>query len=107
MIQAEVIGSVVCDRKTDWYVDPVFLIVQEITSEGKKVGKPLIALDPVGARGGERVLVSQGSSVRQTEATRDRPVDALIAGIIDQVALGDRLVYNEGQASGPGKTFFE
>jgi len=96
MIQAEVIGTVVCERKADWYVDPVFLIVQEVSSEGKKVGKPLVALDPIGARSGERVLVSQGSSVRQTEATRDRPVDALIAGIIDQVALGEKLVYREG-----------
>ena len=37
----------------------------------------------VGAGVGEVVLVASGSSARLTEATRDRPSDAVIMAIVD------------------------
>ncbi len=74
-----------CERLSNWLTEPVFLHVSEVDAGGKRVGAPFVALDLVGAREGEVVLVSQGSSARQTDGTKDRPVDAVIAGIVDLV----------------------
>ena len=52
-----------------------------------------MAADAVGAGTGELVLVVQGSSARMTEMSRDKPVDAVICGIVDSVELGGRDVY--------------
>ena len=45
----------------------------------------LVAVDSVGAGVGEIVLVCQGSSARQTEATESRAVDATIMAIVDKL----------------------
>jgi ethanolamine utilization protein EutN/carbon dioxide concentrating mechanism protein CcmL len=37
---------------------------------------------------GEVVMVATGSSARQTEATRDRPCDAVIMAIVDTWEVG-------------------
>jgi microcompartment protein CcmK/EutM len=44
-----------------------------------------VAVDSVGAGVGEVVLVAQGSSARLTEVTRNKPVDAVIIGIVDKL----------------------
>ena len=95
MILAEVTGNIVCERLTDWLERPVFLSVAEVDSAGKRVGAPFVALDLVGARHGEVVLISQGSSVRQTDETKDRPVDAVVAGIVDLVESAGRLTFRK------------
>ena len=42
-----------------------------------------------GWRVGEVVLYCSGSSARQTQVTQNRPVDATIMAIVDQVTVGD------------------
>ncbi|MBX7258898.1 MAG: EutN/CcmL family microcompartment protein, partial [Candidatus Hydrogenedentes bacterium] len=49
----------------------------------KETGGYVVAVDAVGAGIGEVVLVASGSSARLTEATRDRPSDAVIMAIVD------------------------
>ena len=44
-----------------------------------------VAVDSVGAGAGEFVLFAAGSSARQTDATKDKPVDAVIMAIIDEL----------------------
>ena len=44
---------------------------------------------------GEVVLYASGSSARQTEETKDRPVDATIMAIVDQVEVDGRLTYQK------------
>ncbi len=95
MILAKVTGSVVAGNKTDWIENPVFLLVNEIDSSGKETGHPFIALDLLGTGRGEIVLISQGSSSRQTEDTKDRPVDAVIAGIVDIVEKNGSILYRK------------
>ena len=41
------------------------------------------------------MLVSQGSSVRQTEITKDKPVDAVIMGIVDIVEENGKVVFRK------------
>ena len=90
MILADVVGRVVVTRRTPAPVDPVFLYVREVED-----GEWFVALDSLGAREGERVLVSRGPSARQTEDTRDNPVDALIVGIVELVEKEGEMVYDK------------
>jgi microcompartment protein CcmK/EutM len=52
-----------------------------------------VAADAVGAGEGEIVMVAAGSSARLTEVSRDKPVDAVIVGIVDAVEVGGKDVY--------------
>ena len=47
----------------------------------------LVAVDAVGAGVGEVVLYASGSSARQTKVTKDRPVDATIMAIVDEIEI--------------------
>jgi microcompartment protein CcmK/EutM len=49
----------------------------------------------VGAGIGEVVLYASGSSARQTEATNNRPVDAVIMAIVDTWSVGDETKYRK------------
>jgi microcompartment protein CcmK/EutM len=91
MILARVTGTVVASRKSDRIEGGAYLVVEECgpdgsVPEGAKPSQRLIAVDTLGAGPGEVVMVSQGSSARQTEATKNTAVDAVVAGIVDLVA---------------------
>ena len=62
-----------------------FQLVQEVDLDENPVGGFVVAVDSVGAGVGEIVLVAQGSSGRQTELTRNKPVDAVIMAIVDRL----------------------
>ncbi|HEX8704959.1 MAG TPA: EutN/CcmL family microcompartment protein [Myxococcaceae bacterium] len=59
--------------------------------EGKANGPVVVAVDAVGAGVGEVVLYCSGSSARQTKVTKDRPVDATVMAIVDQLEVGGTL----------------
>jgi microcompartment protein CcmK/EutM len=52
-----------------------------------------VAADAIGAGIGEVVLYASGSSARQTQVTRDRPVDATIMAIVDEIEVSGKLKY--------------
>ena len=54
-----------------------------------------MAADSVGAGVGEVVLYASGSSARQTKATDGRPIDACVMAIVDQIDIGNALVFNK------------
>ena len=83
MKMGRVAGSVVATRKDPSLEGVKFLVVQHLTVEMKVEGGYAIAVDSVGAGLNDIVLVASGSSARQTEFTRDRPVDAVIMAIVD------------------------
>jgi microcompartment protein CcmK/EutM len=60
------------------------LIVQQTDEHGAPFGKPFVAVDTVDAGTGDLVLTCAGSSARQTDITKDTPVDAVIMSIIDR-----------------------
>jgi microcompartment protein CcmK/EutM len=49
------------------------------------------------------VLVAQGSSARLTDVSRDRPVDAVICGIVDSVERDGRDVFVKRSGAVVGK----
>jgi microcompartment protein CcmK/EutM len=65
-----------------------FMVVRHLDVENDDLPSFVIAVDAVGAGVGEVVLVATGSSARQTEATRDRPCDAVIMAIVDTWEVG-------------------
>jgi microcompartment protein CcmK/EutM len=64
------------------------LVVRHLDVENADLGSFVVAVDAVGAGVGEVVLVATGSSARQTEATRDRPCDAVVMAIVDTWEVG-------------------
>jgi microcompartment protein CcmK/EutM len=85
MLLGKVIGTVWATRKDEGLVGMKFLIVRELDLDGRPRPNFVVAADSVGAGEGETVLVAQGSSGRQTELTRNKPVDAVIMAIVDRL----------------------
>ena len=65
-----------------------FLVVRHLDVENNDLPSFVVAVDAVGAGVGEVVMVATGSSARQTEATRDRPCDAVVMAIVDTWEVG-------------------
>jgi ethanolamine utilization protein EutN len=96
MYAARVIGTVVCTRKEEklrglkmQVVQPVSLLTQQ------NEGKPVVAIDAVGAGISELVLVVGGSSARQTALTTNMPVDATIMAIVDYIDINGEKVFDK------------
>ncbi len=88
MLMGRVVGTVVSTRKDEKIVGLRFLVVRELDHEMRETGKMVVAADSVGAGVGEVVLYASGSSARQTVFTHERPVDATIMAIVDEVEVG-------------------
>jgi microcompartment protein CcmK/EutM len=93
MLLAQVLGTVVSTRKDRGLLSLKLLLAREVGSDFKPTGNYVVAVDAVGAGVDEVVLIAQGSSARLTEVSKDRPVDAVICGIVDAVEIGGRDVY--------------
>ena len=87
MLLGRVVGTVVSTNKEQELDGLKLLLVRGADVEGKATGSLVVAIDAVGAGVGEVVLYASGSSARQTKATKDRPVDATIMAIVDQVEI--------------------
>ena len=80
---ARVIGDVVMSRKDANLVGMALLIVQPLSPDRKPVGRPLVAVDAVGAGVGEEVFFVRGKEASFPFYPQEPPVDAGIVGIID------------------------
>ena len=86
MILARVAGNVVATRKDERLEGFKLLIVQPVEPDGAIIrGSYVVAVDTVDAGVGELVLVVQGSSARMVLGCNDKPVDAAIVGVIDDI----------------------
>ncbi len=83
MLLGRVAGTLVASRKEPTMDGLKFLVVRHLDVDNNETGGFVVAADAVGAGVDEVVLVATGSSARQTEATRDRPCDAVIMAIVD------------------------
>lgn len=95
---AKVLGTVVCTYKDESLQGSKFLLVQLMDNEGMALPEYEVAADCVGAGVDEWVLISRGSAARQTARQANRPLDALVVGIIDTVSVASGTVYNKREA---------
>jgi microcompartment protein CcmK/EutM len=95
MLLGTVVGTVVSTRKEPLLSGSKFLLVRGMDLDGKPTSTLVVAVDAVGAGVGEVVLYASGSSARQTEMTKDRPVDATIMAIVDEVEVDGKLKYRK------------
>jgi carbon dioxide concentrating mechanism protein CcmL len=87
-----IVGTVVSTRKDPSLDSLKLLIVENLTTELAREGGYVVAVDSVGAGLGEVILYATGSSARLTAVTKDRPVDAVIMGIVDSFDVEGRNV---------------
>ncbi len=87
MILGKVTGTVWATKKDEKLDGAKFLIVQHYNMDLTPQDRFTVAVDSVGAGAGEFVLFAAGSSARQTVQTKDKPVDAVIMAIIDELDM--------------------
>ena len=85
---ARVIGDVVMTRKDEKLTGITLLVVQPLTPDRQPAGKPLVAVDAVGAGVGEEVFFVRGKEASFPFYPAEPPVDAGIVGIVDHWHLG-------------------
>ena len=81
---ARVIGDVVATIKDPNFDSIKLLLVQPIAADGKDVGRPLVAVDSVGAGVGETVFFVRGKEAAFPFYPDEPPVDACVVGIADR-----------------------
>lgn len=62
-----------------------FLLVQPVGSDGADKGRPVVALDSVGAGAGEMVYWCRGREASFPFLPVEVPTEATIVGIVDEV----------------------
>jgi len=95
MLIAKVVGSAVATIKDEKLNGTKLLVVRETNVRGESVGKPLVAIDTVDAGVNDLVLIASGSSARQTNMTKDRPVDAVIMAILDSLEVDGEITFRK------------
>jgi ethanolamine utilization protein EutN len=80
---ARVIGDVVATQKDERLVGHKLLLLQPITPDREPTGRPLVAVDAVGAGVGEEVFFVRGKEASFPFYPAEPPVDAGVVGIVD------------------------
>lgn len=95
MLIARVIGTTVSTIKDEKLTGRKLLILRQTDETGEPSGRPYVAVDTVDAGIGDLVLTAAGSSARQTDITKDTPVDAVIMSIIDSLEVDGKVVFRK------------
>jgi microcompartment protein CcmK/EutM len=95
MLIASVIGTTVSTVKDEKLSGRKLLILRQTDETGNPFGKPYVAVDTVDAGIGDLVLTCAGSSARQTNITKDSPVDAVIMAVIDSLEVDGKVVFRK------------
>jgi ethanolamine utilization protein EutN len=83
---ARVIGTVVATMKNDSLEGRKLLVVQTLDASLRPQGKPLVALDSVGAGVNDLVIWCRGKEASFPFRRDDTPTDCTIVGIVDSEA---------------------
>ena len=89
MILGKVIGTIWATRKDEEMVGMKLQIVKQVDLNYKLKDSFVVAVDTVQAGVGDIVLVTSGSSARQTTVTKNKPVDAVIVAVVDKLDISE------------------
>ena len=95
MLLGKVVGTLVASQKDETLEGLKFLVVRQISVDGKESANYVVAVDAVGAGVGEVVMYASGSSARQTKVTDQRPCDAVIMAIVDTWEVDGDIKYTK------------
>ena len=95
MILGKVVGNIVGSTNDIDIEGAILLLIDKCDQHGVKKSDYLVALDLVGAGEGELVMISESTSARETPTTANKPIDAIIVGIIDMIDEDDKVVYKK------------
>ncbi|NLX22915.1 MAG: EutN/CcmL family microcompartment protein [Phycisphaerae bacterium] len=101
MFIGKVTGNVVSTQKIGSVIGKKMLLIDAMSVKGDSpgqlvsTGRVAVAIDTLGAGEGELVLVTQGSSARLTDETKNVPTDAVVVGIIDAIQVGAQELYKK------------
>lgn len=84
MLLGRVIGTVVATRKDAGFAGSKLLVIQPLKTDRTPGGKPLVAVDSVGAGAGEDVFYVRGREASFPFLPEEVPADAAILGIVDR-----------------------
>lgn len=87
MLLGRIIGNVVCTIKSPSLEGKKLLLVQPLDRHGKDKGKPLVAVDSVGAGAGETIYWCRGREASFPFLPIEVPTEATIVGIVDTVNI--------------------
>lgn len=82
---ARVIGTVVATPKDENFNAVKLLLIQPMSATRAAVGKPIVAVDSVGAGVGEEVFFVRGKEASFPFYPVEVPADAGIVGIVDRI----------------------
>jgi microcompartment protein CcmK/EutM len=85
MVLGKVVGTIWATRKDEELTGLKLQIVKHLDLNYALKETVVVAVDTVQAGVGDVVLVCSGSSARQTAATRNKPVDAVIMAVVDKL----------------------
>jgi microcompartment protein CcmK/EutM len=80
---ARVIGTVVATVKNESLEGRKLLVIQSLDADLRPQGKPLVAVDAIGAGQGELVFWCRGKEASFPFKRDDTPTDCTIVGIVD------------------------
>ena len=83
---ARVIGTVVATVKNESLSGRTLLVIQTLNKDLKPQGKPMVAVDSVGAGIGELVFWCRGKEASFPFKREDTPTDCTIVAIVDSDA---------------------
>jgi ethanolamine utilization protein EutN len=89
MMLGRIIGNVVCTMKDPALLGQKLLIVQPLDRKGRDTGRPLVALDAVGAGTGEMIYWCRGKEASFPFLPVKLPSEATVVGIVDSVNIPD------------------
>ena len=90
VLLGRVIGNVVCTMKDASLFGQKLLIVQPLDRNGLASGRPIVALDSVGAGTGETIYWCRGKEASFPFLPAEPPTEATIVGIVDSVNIPNK-----------------
>jgi ethanolamine utilization protein EutN len=85
MMLARVVGRVWATAKNDGLEGKKILVLQPVDPSGRSTGKPLVAVDAVGAGAGELVYYCRGRESSFPWLPNEVQTDFSVVGIIDSI----------------------
>ena len=86
---ARVIGTVVATTKDPTLSGVLLRVLQPEDEAGVPRGEPLVAVDPLATREGDRVFFVRAREAAKALAGKFAPADAAILGLVDDLSIDE------------------